>query len=115
MPVSQPFIITSPDLGPPGREWWFNDPQAGPIFEPSVVATVFYGWTSRTLQLKLDKIKDEYDIPKTSPRNFPGRQFRLYDVERINRIFLNRGIIDYRRFYGASQILTWMGRNHDLI
>lgn len=92
------------------------DPSAGPVMTAATVALVFYGWTSRTLNNKLNLVKDEYDIPFTeNGRKIAGRKFTLYDVERITRLFLNRGIIDYRRFYGAVQILTWMARNHDLI
>lgn len=91
------------------------DPTAGPEMTAAVVSLVFFGWTSATLNLKMNKIKDEYDIPRTGDRHFPGRKFRLYDIERISRIFLNRGMIDYRRFYAAVQIVTWMARNHDIL
>jgi hypothetical protein len=116
MPVKQPFIITSPDLAATDRDWWFVDPHAGPKMRSSLVAVVFFGWTQRTLNLKLNQIKDEYDIPFQENRGkVAGRLFTLYDVERINRLFLNRGIIDYRKFYGATQILKAMGANHNLI
>lgn len=82
----------------------------------AVVSMVFYGWSPRTLNLRLNQIKDEYDLPiNTKPGKYKGRYFRLYDVERITRVFLNRGIIDYRKFYGATQILKAMGANHNLI
>lgn len=92
------------------------DPEAGPAMTSSIVSMVFYGWSIESLNLKLNKIKDQYDIPFTETQRFiAGRKFRLYDVERISRAFLNRGIIDYQRFYGANQIYVWMGRNHRLI
>jgi hypothetical protein len=116
MAVSQPFVVTSPDVGPPGREWWLNDPTAGPEMSNAIVSLAFYGWSPATLNLKLLKIKDEYDIPRVNNgRKIPGRKFRLYDVERMTRLFLARGIIDYRRFYNAQQILVAVARNYNLI
>lgn len=80
---------------------------------PTEVAKFFYGWTTRTLNNKMNIIKDEYDIPFEDFHH--GRRFSLYDVERITRLFLNRGIIDYRKFYAAMQVLTAMGANHNLL
>lgn len=82
----------------------------------TTVATVFYGWAARTLNAKLVQVKDEYDIPLVeNSRRFAKREFSLFDIERITHLFLNRGIIDYRRFHSAIQILTCMARNYDLV
>lgn len=80
------------------------------------VAMVFYGCTRHTLNYKLRQIKDEYDLPiEQLMKKNAGRRFTLYDIERITRIFLNRGIIDYRKYYAATQIFKAMGALYNLI
>lgn len=111
--MKQPFVITSPELGPTDREYWIIDPDVGPRMGATFVGMAFYGWKHTTFNTYFAKIREDYPVPFQSVQH--GRRFSLYDVERISRLFLNRGIIDYRKFYSATQVLKAMGSNYGLI